>query len=159
MSCGEFHKGNFPQLYAIFPQSPVKIFHRSTKIYLHPQTLYPYFVRQKILNMDIVFVVNFIVFALQILIGESSYTHRQILPPSFAVGFLLGFWVGTLQGRELALLVFGLAFIGKFFVASLRMAWMLRTQTEIGSRKYYQFMAWGAMVETAAVWVMVKNLG
>jgi len=109
--------------------------------------------------MDIVFVVNFIVFSLQILIGERSYTHRQILPPSFAVGFLLGFWVGALQGWELALLVFGLAFIGKFFVASLRMAWMLRTQTEIGSRKYYQFLAWGAMVETAAVWAMVKNLG
>jgi len=108
--------------------------------------------------MEIVFLGNFVVSMLQILIGESEYRHKEILTPSFTLAFLIGLFVGCTKGWQLALIIFALVFVGKFFVASLRIAWMLRTQTEIGSRYYWKFFAIGALVETAAVWALVKNL-
>jgi hypothetical protein len=124
---------------------------------LHPQKQKQTFVvHQKRTKMVMLFILNFVVCMLQILKTERDYTHKEIMLPAFTLAFLFGLWVGFNYNFELAISVFGLCFIVRFFVSSLRFVVMLLTGTEIGSQYYYRCFAVGALVEMAALFFIIK---
>ena len=99
---------------------------------------------------------NFVVCMLQILRGEQSYRHIEIITPAFVFAFLLGLWVGVCYGWGMSVIISGVAFILKFFVAAIRFFICIWFDVEIEGRWYWKLFAGFALLETAVIWGILK---
>ena len=103
-----------------------------------------------------IFLLNFAVTMLQLLRPETDYRHREILIPAFVLAFCFSAWWGLMVGWREAVPAFGLVFVTRFFVSSLRVTAMILTGTEIKSEYWYKVFVVMALVEMAAVFFMIK---
>jgi hypothetical protein len=107
-------------------------------------------------EMEIVFMLNFVICMLQIIKEEYEYTHAELIPPCFVFAFFLGIWVGLNWGWGIAVPLSIFAFILRFFIGSVRYTICILTDTEIRSGFYWNLFAIFALLETAIIWGLMR---
>ena len=102
--------------------------------------------------MEIIFMLNFAICMLQIMMEERQYTHSELIPPCFIFALFLGFWVGVNWGFALAVPLSIVAFMLRLFIGSLRFSICIFKGIELRSRGYWLSFAIFALLETAKIW-------
>ena len=106
--------------------------------------------------MEVIFLLNFAICMLQIMMEERQYTHSELIPPCFIFALFLGFYVGFNWGFALAVPLSIIAFMLRFFIGSLRFSICIFMGAELRSGYYWKLFAGFALGETAIIWALMR---